>query len=139
MNEELPRPLLWDDATLRRFWAYYAQFPELYFSHQSGAAVVAKVAARLAPGATALDYGCGPGHLLPHLLDRGFKVTGADLTTETMAAAAAKVTGRAGFEGPFTIDDLLARGRKFDAVFLLEVVEHLDDHWLKITLDNIRR
>jgi 2-polyprenyl-3-methyl-5-hydroxy-6-metoxy-1,4-benzoquinol methylase len=132
-----PIVLKWDDETLSRFWAYHSQFPENYFSRQKGRDVVAHVRNKLPAGAVVLDYGCGPGHLLPHLLDAGFVVQGADITRETMGSAVS-LDGRKGFLGFATIDDLLGQSRRFDAVFLLEVVEHLDDHWLDTTLKKAR-
>jgi 2-polyprenyl-3-methyl-5-hydroxy-6-metoxy-1,4-benzoquinol methylase len=132
-----PTALKWDDETLSRFWAYHSQFPENYFSRQNGRDVVAYVRNRLPSGAVVLDYGCGPGHLLPHLLDAGFVVQGADITRETMGSAFT-LDGRKGFLGFATINDLLGEARRFDAVFLLEVVEHLDDHWLETTLKQAR-
>jgi 2-polyprenyl-3-methyl-5-hydroxy-6-metoxy-1,4-benzoquinol methylase len=134
-----PRPaaLKWDDETLSRFWAYHSQFPENYFSRQKGRDVVAYARSKLPAGGTVLDYGCGPGHLLPHLLDAGFVVQGADITRETMGSAVT-LDGRKGFLGFATIDELLSAPQRFDAVFLLEVVEHLDDHWLETTLKQAR-
>jgi 2-polyprenyl-3-methyl-5-hydroxy-6-metoxy-1,4-benzoquinol methylase len=128
-----PTALKWDDEMLSRFWAYHSQFPENYFSRQKGRDVIAYVRSRLPTGATVLDYGCGPGHLLPHLLDAGFVVQGADITRETMGSAV-DLDGRKGFLGFATLGELLEARRRFDAVFLLEVVEHLDDQWLETTL-----
>jgi 2-polyprenyl-3-methyl-5-hydroxy-6-metoxy-1,4-benzoquinol methylase len=132
-----PPLLKWDEETLTRFWAYYSQFPELYFSHQKGRAVVEHVRNKLPPGAAVLDYGCGPGHLLPHLLDAGFVVSGADITLDTIGSAV-DLAGYENFRGFDTIEGLLKTKRQFDVVFLLEVVEHLDDRWLDITLRQAR-
>lgn len=136
----LPQPTMleWDEETLARFWAYYSQFPELYFSHQKGPDVVRSVRRLIPEGANVLDYGCGPGHLLPHLLDAGFVVKGADIALETIGSAVT-VHGRKNFMGFDTISGLLQKDEKFDVVFLLEVLEHLDDHWLEMTLTQARR
>jgi len=64
-------------------------------------------------------------------------VQGADITRDTMGAAVA-LEARKGFLGFATIDDLLGDSRRFDAVFLLEVIEHLDDQWLDTTLKQAR-
>ncbi|PIT04871.1 hypothetical protein TSA1_32070 [Bradyrhizobium nitroreducens] len=131
-----PKMLVWDETTLSRFWAFHSQFSENYFSHQKGKSLVAYAKRQLPDGATVLDYGCGPGHLLPHLLDAGFVVQGADISRDTMGSAVS-LSGRKNFLGFLTIDELLAEGTKFDAVFLIEVVEHLDDHWLAKSLDQV--
>lgn len=131
-----PTTLVWDETTLSRFWAFHSQFSENYFSHQKGRSLVAYAKRQLPDGATVLDYGCGPGHLLPHLLDAGFVVQGADITRDTIGSAVS-LNGRKNFLGFATIDELLAEGRKFDAIFLIEVVEHLDDHWLATSLNQV--
>lgn len=134
-----PQPIVWDNATLTRFWAYQSQFPENYFSFQKGADVVRHVRRYLPGAARVVDYGCGPGSLLPHLLDAGYRVTGADISLETIGAAARNLTSLPYFEGLSTIDDLVSRNQTFDGVFLLEVVEHLNDEWLDRTLANAAR
>lgn len=131
-----PKTLVWDETTLSRFWAFHSQFSENYFSHQKGKSLVAYAKRQLPHGATVLDYGCGPGHLLPHLLDAGFVVQGADITRDTMGSAVS-LCDRKNFLGFVTIDELLAEGTQFDAIFLIEVVEHLDDHWLARSLDQV--
>jgi len=137
MTTPQPAMLEWDEETLLRFWGYHSQFSENYFSYQKGRAVVAHVKPQLPDGATVVDYGCGPGHLLPHLLDAGFSVQGTDISRETMGSGV-NLAGRSGFLGFATIDELLTEGRRFDAVFLLEVVEHLDDRWLSKTLSQAK-
>lgn len=131
-----PKMLVWDETTLSRFWAFHSQFSESYFSHQKGKSLVAYAKRLLPDGATVLDYGCGPGHLVPHLLDAGFAVQGADIAHDTMGSAVS-LSGRKNFLGFVTIDELLTQGAKFDAIFLIEVVEHLDDHWLAKSLDQV--
>lgn len=131
-----PTTLVWDETTLSRFWAFHSQFSENYFSHQKGRSLVAYAKRQLPDAATVLDYGCGPGHLLPHLLDAGFVVQGADITRDTIGSAVS-LNGRKNFLGFATIDELLAEGRQFDAIFLIEVVEHLDDHWLATSLNQV--
>ncbi len=134
-----PQPIVWDDATLARFWAYQARFAENYFSYQKGADVVRRVRRILPQGSRGVDYGCWPGHLLPHLLHAGYRVTGADIALSVMGEIQVSLAPRPGFEGLFTIDDLLSHNQTYDGVFLLEVVEHLDDYWLSKTLADAHR
>ena len=134
-----PGEIVWGQQELSRFWAYHARQPGAYFSYRHGGAVVKAVARHLQPGSRVLDYGCGPGFLVGHLLDAGYQVTAADFSIDATGDTATRHTGRTGFEGVTTIDALLATGRKFDAVFLLEVVEHLYEKDLEQTLENVRR
>ncbi|UKY50650.1 class I SAM-dependent DNA methyltransferase [Streptomyces inhibens] len=52
------------------------------------AAEADRLAALLPSGARIADIGCGPGHLTCLLRDRGFEVTGFDLSREMLAADA---------------------------------------------------
>ena len=82
VRSDEPQPIVWDDVRLARFWAYQARFPENYFSFQKGADVVRRTRKHLPQDARVLDYGCGPGHLLPHLVNAGYQVVGADIALE---------------------------------------------------------
>ncbi len=53
------------------------------------------VAAAASPGARVLDVGCGPGHLLERLADRGLHVTGLDLDPAMVERARARLGERA--------------------------------------------
>jgi 2-polyprenyl-3-methyl-5-hydroxy-6-metoxy-1,4-benzoquinol methylase len=138
-DSDAPRTIVWDEVTLARFWAYQARFPENYFSYQKGADVVRHVRAYLPQGARVVDYGCGPGHLLPHLLEAGYRVTGAEIDLGAIGKISEQFWSRAGFEGLVTIDELLSQNKAFDGVFLIEVVEHLEDASLARTLTNAHR
>jgi 2-polyprenyl-3-methyl-5-hydroxy-6-metoxy-1,4-benzoquinol methylase len=137
-NYEAPKPIVWDDQTVKRFWAYQSQFPQDAFSYQQGASVVRHSRKFLKPGARVLDYGCGAGHLLAHLARVGFSVTGADLASDTMGNTLSQ-RHVGGVEKITVLDHLMSESELFDAVFLLEVIEHLDDRWLDQTMTNIHR
>ena len=62
----------WTPERVARFWDYEAQFPERYFTHAHGAAMISRLESHLQGSARVLDYACGPGHLTAHLLDRGY-------------------------------------------------------------------
>jgi len=134
-----PETIVWGPQELSRFWAYYSRRPEAYFSYRHGGAAVKAAARHLQPRTRVLDYGCGPGYLVAHLLDAGYQVMAADFSIEATGDTAKRHAGRAGFGGVSTIDALLATGRQFDAIFLLEVVEHLYDKDLEQTLVNVCR
>jgi 2-polyprenyl-3-methyl-5-hydroxy-6-metoxy-1,4-benzoquinol methylase len=83
-----------------------------------------------------LDYGCGTGYIIPHLLQRGHQVWGLDFSADSIDSVNAQFRGRDGFEGAYLADDLARQGRKFDAIVSIEVIEHLDDHHLAKTLSS---
>jgi 2-polyprenyl-6-hydroxyphenyl methylase/3-demethylubiquinone-9 3-methyltransferase len=80
-------------------------------------------------GLRILDIGCGAGLLSEPLSRLGARVTGLDPAPAAIEAArahaeatGAELTYRAG-----TVEELAAKGEKFDAVLAMEVVEHVED------------
>ncbi len=73
---------LWTPESVNAFWQYHGRKKDLtgYFTYQVGFGVAAFVGhtSRLKPGATVLDYGCGPGFLIQHLLGRRVNCWAAD-------------------------------------------------------------
>jgi SAM-dependent methyltransferase len=71
-----------------------------------------------------LEIGCGLGYLTYALADRGFKVTGIDISEEAVSRA------RDQYGDMFeccTCEQLAEQGRRFDVVIATEVIEHVMD------------
>jgi 2-polyprenyl-6-hydroxyphenyl methylase / 3-demethylubiquinone-9 3-methyltransferase len=80
-------------------------------------------------GLSVLDVGCGGGLVCEPLARLGANVTGIDPAAENIAAAMAHASAGGldiTYEGA-TADALASRGQSYDAVLLLEVVEHVPD------------
>ena len=88
----------------------------------------AKQAGSLA-GLSVLDIGCGGGLVCEPLARLGASVTGIDPAAENITAAKAHASA-GGLSIDYqvaTAEELAARGQSYDAVLLLEVVEHVPD------------
>jgi len=80
-------------------------------------------------GLSLLDIGCGGGLICEPMVRLGFAVTGIDADT-TALTVAREHAGMQGLGVDYRDDDaeaLAARGKRFDAVLALEVVEHAAD------------
>jgi 2-polyprenyl-6-hydroxyphenyl methylase / 3-demethylubiquinone-9 3-methyltransferase len=80
-------------------------------------------------GLTLLDIGCGGGLICEPLARLGGQVTGFDPANENIEAARRHAAGQ-GLTIDYqcgTVEELQERGRTFDAVTCLEVVEHVPD------------
>jgi 2-polyprenyl-6-hydroxyphenyl methylase/3-demethylubiquinone-9 3-methyltransferase len=80
-------------------------------------------------GLRVLDVGCGAGLICEPLARMGADVVGIDPTPAVIAAARLHA-GESGLAIDYrnaAAEDLAAAGEQFDAVFILEVVEHVTD------------
>ena len=80
-------------------------------------------------GLSILDIGCGGGLVCEPLASLGAMVTGIDPAAENIAAAKthAQTVGLSVDYQVSTAEEVAARGQDFDAVLLLEVIEHVPD------------
>ena len=80
-------------------------------------------------GLELLDVGCGAGLLAEPLARLGASVTGIDASVEAVKAGRAHAEVQ-GLEIDYrigTVEALAATGRQFDAVTIMEVIEHVPD------------
>jgi 2-polyprenyl-3-methyl-5-hydroxy-6-metoxy-1,4-benzoquinol methylase len=114
-----PTELKWTPELVKRYWEF--QRPETYFGYHRGASIAAFASKYIKKGANVLDYGCGPGFLIPHLIKKGYNVTGVDDMIY-----------------PFpSIDNIMTYNIRFDAILLIELIEHLYVDDFVTTLANI--
>jgi SAM-dependent methyltransferase len=128
-----PPKIVWSPDLVERFWNYQSRFPDNYFTKQFGAEIVKTIAPVLVGCEHVLDFGCGTGFLLPHLARYVKTLTGADVSEESLKFVNQAYGNLTNFQGAFSVDELLLKKNTFDAIVLIEVVEHLYDN----QIDNI--
>lgn len=129
----------WTPERVGRFWDYMAGTPDfeaLYFAKQAGPALIRYVGKRAAIG-TAVDMGCGRGDLIALLLGAGYAAFGTDQSQASVDGVNARFRGNPLFKGAAVGSSL--RDSVADTVFMLEVVEHMDDRALKVAIADAGR
>lgn len=124
-----PHEIEWTPELVRRFWDNYGS-PDDYFAAQVGHSLLAHVSRRIAIR-TAVDLGCGRGDLIARLIQSGHPAYGFDQSPESLRAVQDRFAGHPLFRG---IEPVSA-----DTVFMLEVIEHLDDTALASLFADARR
>ena len=122
--------LVWTPEMVSNFWDYEAQFSDKYFSYEHGRPLVEEIKPYPKGASRVLDYGCGPGYLVENFLESGFKTAGMDSSVDSRQRVAQRFSSKANFLGAFTEEELTASFQRFDAVTIIEVIEHLYDPWL---------
>lgn len=138
------RRTTWSDDDVRRFWDYWSQRPDFqseYFTAQVGAGVAGVAEHAGVLQGDVLDYGCGPGHLIPHLLARGANVAAVDFSPASVEAVNQRFKGEPHWQGAVPAKGLptsFAAGA-FDLVTCVETLEHLNDDFLDAVVTELHR
>jgi len=137
-------PRDWSSKHISRIWNYYGSRKhslQEYFSYQVGLGVVQFLKASGRLHGRVLDYGCGPGFLLEHLLDQGVDCWGADASEQAIDSVAEKFKARRNWHGCQFLDGLPSPypDKNFDVVVCIETLEHLSDKILASVVDDVKR
>ncbi|HEU0199645.1 MAG TPA: methyltransferase domain-containing protein [Burkholderiaceae bacterium] len=139
-------PIEWDDAKVARLWNWYSRtspYRDIYFAKRFGDLILRACTVPLRESLTVLDFGCGPGFLWDHIdqLNAAWRYIGADFSSDSTRQLNERAAGNPRFVAAHLLEQLpvpLAES-SVDAVFLVEVVEHVDDRYLEPTLHEMRR
>lgn len=114
---------------------YHAQLDGNFFEkvfHSNRIATLLRLITRelsVGTGARILDVGCNTGPMLIPLRERGYDVAGIDISLEEVAQAESYLRERGLSDGCLAVADgtgLPLRDHSFDAVLLVDVLEHTD-------------
>jgi 2-polyprenyl-3-methyl-5-hydroxy-6-metoxy-1,4-benzoquinol methylase len=137
--------LIWDSKKVKRFWDFAANHPEYrrrYFSRLVGNSVISYLRqAGIRTDGRVLDFGCGPGYLMEQLISKGISCEGVDFSRQSVTEARDRLEDRAGFVDVSAISTLPSHlpALQFDVVFCLEMIEHLSEDTLHVTLKEFYR
>lgn len=134
-----PVPLIWNGELINKFWDFYSHYPEEYFTYQYGDHIVEHFSKEIPKRSKILDYGCGTGFIIKHLIGRDYEVYGTDSSEESVQFTNNQYRGVSNFKGAYMLQDIQTLNQKFDIILVIEVIEHLDDHFLFSLLDNIKK
>lgn len=131
--------LQWTPDRIAAFWDFESRHPTRYFTYLNGPEMIRQLRRHFGTSESILDYACGPGILLGHLLDSGYRVAGTDSSPRSLEVVSNCFGGRDNFLGAYSPDDIRSRGDRFDCIFVVELLEHLDDTFLDGTLEDLKR
>jgi len=146
MNRKPADNSKWDPKTVQDFWDYTSKRTDLYqsyFSYQTGRGIANFLVftRRLQAEAVVLDYGCGPGFLIEHLLTKGARVIGIDISQEVLAFVNEKFNGLENWLGAFRVPypPTPFSDAAFDVIVGVELLEHLLESILPDVVEEIYR
>jgi 2-polyprenyl-3-methyl-5-hydroxy-6-metoxy-1,4-benzoquinol methylase len=136
--------LEWDASKVARFYdfaANWAAWQQDYFSRQVGKGIV-KFLRYVAPlQGRILDYGCGPGYLVEHLLEAGIRCEGVDVSPDSVKFINEKFANHPLWNGAklSTDEGLPLPSDSFDLIVCVEVIEHVVPAIVSRLLGDFRR
>lgn len=134
----------WTSEHVRRLWTYWnskAHLESENFSFQVGAGIVHFLNSTGKLRGKVLDYGCGLGFLVQHLLRWGLECSAAEFSPESVELVNRKFAGHPNWRGATLVSDLptpFSTG-EFDVVTFTETIEHLSDDLLFQVVGEMRR
>lgn len=134
----------WTPEIVGRLWAWYGTNPYLentYFSSMVGKGIINFLKETGKLKGSVLDYGCGRGHLLKHLLALDLECYAVDFSEESIEMLNEKFRGYQNWKQGTVISNLaiLYPDNFFDVICCTEVLEHLSTVSLHAAFTELKR
>lgn len=139
-----PHDVVWTPQKAERFWNYFSSdplFSNQYFSNHSGALLLEYLSALVKFEGRVLDYGCGLGYLVGHLLRRGIACEALDFSPSSINHVCDQFKHHPLFRGAIVATEVPTPlpEKSIDVLLSVEMVEHLFDQHLAPTLAEFHR
>jgi 2-polyprenyl-3-methyl-5-hydroxy-6-metoxy-1,4-benzoquinol methylase len=124
--------LEWDSETISNLWNFASQwspYQKEYFSRMVGKGIVNFLKGIISIKGNVLDFGCGPGYLVQHMLDNQISCEGIDFSEDSIIAVNARFKDNSLWKGAkvYTNERLPYPDDSFDLIICVETIEHLKD------------
>lgn len=135
----------WFPDYVKRLWDWYGSNPhiqETYFSSIAGKGVVNFLKDTGKLREKVLDYGCGPGHLLGHLLaEKNIECYGVDSSEDSLSKIKMRFKNYPNFKDAMAIQNQTTpySDNFFDVITLVETIEHLSKSAIAKVLGELKR
>jgi SAM-dependent methyltransferase len=144
MVQMQPHEVVWTPEKSADFWNYFSSDPEFsrqYFSNHSGGLLLEYLEKLTPLRGRVLDYGCGPGYLVGHLLRRGIACEAIDFSSSSVGRVCEQFSNHPLFRGATVATQLPTPlpEASMDIVMSVEMVEHLFDEHLEPTFGEFYR
>ena len=136
--------VVWTPQKAEQFWNYFSsdpKFSEQYFSNHSGALLLEYLSTLVKFEGRVLDYGCGLGYLVGHLLNRGTACEALDFSERSIKLVLQKFERHPLFRGATVANTVPTPlpDKSIDVLVSVEMVEHLFDEHLAPTFKEFHR
>lgn len=139
------KPADWTTSDITAFWDWQsknAERQQQYFTAVMAPALVHFIKKKGLLKGNVLDYGCGAGHLLEHLLKHpGVNFYALDFSADSVEETKKRTEGKSNLKEMVLVDKLPTHFRDdfFDSITLIETIEHLQDDALHETMRELFR
>jgi SAM-dependent methyltransferase len=136
--------VVWSPEKAEQFWNHFSSDPRLssqYFSNHSGGLLLEYLSKLVKFEGRVLDYGCGLGYLVGHLLEHGIACEALDFSANSIKRVKEQFADHPLFRGAIVATEVPTPlpDKSIDLLLSVEMVEHLFDMHLAPTFAEFHR